>query len=166
MSSNKSGLGPVLGSNPKILILGSLPGDESIRCQQYYAQPSNRFWKIISGLFGENLRYRNYEERIDFLKVHGIALWDVLASAEREGSLDSNIGKAIPNDLRSLLNDNRTIEFIAFNGKKAADCFKKCFPGLIKKNPDRLKILQSSSGANCRLTLQEITDDWKTKLNL
>lgn len=166
MSSNKSGLVAVVGKYPKILILGSLPGDESIRRQEYYAQSRNRFWKIISGLLRYDLLPDNYEKRIKILKEHGIALWDVLASAIRKGSSDSNIIEEIPNDLRSFLKDNPTIEVIAFNGKKAAECFEKFFPGLIENNPDKIKILQSSSGANCRLSLPKIIADWKTKLNL
>ena len=86
----KEGLQPVIGPNPRILILGSLPGDESLRKQEYYGNPRNMFWDVMSGVLGEKAPIR-YPERVEYLKRHGIALWDALHVAEREGSLDANI---------------------------------------------------------------------------
>ena len=86
----KTGLAPIAGKSSRLLILGSLPGDESIRRQQYYAHPRNHFWPIMAGLLGEELP-EDYEKKKAMLLRHGIALWDVLFSAEREGSLDTNI---------------------------------------------------------------------------
>ncbi|MDE6299899.1 MAG: DNA-deoxyinosine glycosylase, partial [Muribaculaceae bacterium] len=139
MTDNKTGLDAVVGICPKILILGSLPGDESIRRQQYYSKSGNRFWKIIFGLLGHNFVPNDYQERIKILKEHGIALWDVLSSGVREGSLDSNISEEIPNELSSFLKDNPTIAVIAFNGQKAAKSFEKFFPELVHKNLNKLK---------------------------
>ena len=94
-SNHKQGLAPLVGPCPQILILGSLPSDESIRRQEYYGNPRNLFWKVIAGVYGEPTP-EAYEAKKDILFRHGIALWDVCASAERKGSLDAvlNGGKA------------------------------------------------------------------------
>ena len=73
----KKGLQPVIGSNPRILILGTLPGDESLRKQEYYGNPRNMFWKVMSGILEEPAPMQ-YAEKVEYLKRHGIALWDVL----------------------------------------------------------------------------------------
>ena len=85
---------------PQILILGSLPSVASVTQQQYYAHPQNAFWRIIEALFAER-QPLTYAQRIALLKQHRIALWDVIASAKREGSLDSAIEAAsvVPNDI-------------------------------------------------------------------
>ena len=108
----KEGLQPVIGSNPRILILGSLPGDESLRKQEYYGNPRNMFWDVMSGVLGEKAPIR-YPERVEYLKRHGIALWDALHAAEREGSLDANIKNEEFNDIAGLLVANPSIEVIA-----------------------------------------------------
>ena len=84
------GLDAVVGVDARVLILGTLPGAQSLKCGQYYAQPRNQFWQIMGRLFefSPDLPYPN---RIDQLKENGIALWDVCASACRTGSLDSRI---------------------------------------------------------------------------
>ena len=120
----KEGLKPIIGNNAKVLILGSLPGDESLRRQEYYGNPRNRFWDVMSGIFGEKAPFE-YSEKIEYLKRHGIALWDVLHAAEREGSLDANIRNAVFNDIAGLLSDNPSIEVIVTNGKAAENSLKK-----------------------------------------
>jgi len=85
---------PIADSSCVCLILGSMPGEESLRRQQYYGHPRNAFWRIIN----ENLPNRSYEDRCSFLLAHGIALWDVLKSAHRQGSLDSAIRNEKPNE--------------------------------------------------------------------
>src|SRR5690554_3614325 len=83
-------LPPVVGTRPRTLILGSLPGRKSLEMQQYYAHPQNAFWKIVAQLFGAPSSLP-YGRRVKILTDHHIALWDVLAAAERPGSLDSSI---------------------------------------------------------------------------
>jgi hypoxanthine-DNA glycosylase len=78
---------PVISKRSKILILGSIPGAKSLEMRQYYAHPQNRFWKIIFELLNENFT-TDYSEKIKILKKHHIALWDVIDSCERKGSLD------------------------------------------------------------------------------
>lgn len=120
----KHGLLPVVGQNARILILGSLPGDESLRRQEYYGNPRNRFWAVMGGVLGEDAP-ESYPEKVMYLKKHGIALWDVISAADREGSLDSNIRNMEFNDIAGLLSANPTIEVIALNGNKAIGSFNK-----------------------------------------
>ena len=102
MEKTKRGLAPVIGDAPEVLILGSIPGDISIQKQQYYASPRNQFWQILSGVFDSPVG-STYADRVEFVLTHKLALWDVLKSADREGSLDSSIRKAAQRLRRVLL---------------------------------------------------------------
>jgi len=109
-----------------ILILGSMPGVESLRQQQYYAHPRNAFWDIMGGLFGFG-RTLPYPERLQKLKQSRIALWDVAHQCERPGSLDGNIrtGSVIANDFQSFFALHSGIKAIFFNGRKAAELYRR-----------------------------------------
>ena len=95
---------PNINMKSEILILGSMPGVKSLEMCQYYAHPQNRFWKLM-GKFckTDNLQELNYQEKLRILLKNKIALWDVIQSCERNGSLDSNIQNETPNDIRNLL---------------------------------------------------------------
>lgn len=110
----KPGLAPWVGDNPIVLILGTLPSDESIKNGQYYQNPTNRFWTIIHTLFGGLPNDKSKE----FLFQHKIALWDCLKYAQRKGSSDKGFvkGSEIPNDISKFLKQNPTIEYIILNG--------------------------------------------------
>ena len=100
----KNGLEPIYDENSKILILGSLPSEQSIKKQEYYGNPTNQFWKILSAVFEDKfLTFNDYEEKKNFLKKHHIALWDVIKCAQRKGSLDVNIKNETYNDLKTLV---------------------------------------------------------------
>src|SRR5215475_13892032 len=118
----KHGLAPIVWPHARVLILGSLPGDESLRRQQYYGNPRNQFWSILSRVYGTPIG-ADYGERLAFLERHGIALWDVLARAERHGSLDSNIRNEAPNDFGDLFRALPDLRVIALNGAKSASAF-------------------------------------------
>lgn len=120
------GFPPVLPENPKVLILGSMPGVESLRKQQYYGHPRNAFWFIMGELVGAKPEL-GYKQRCEILQNHGIVLWDVLKHCKREGSLDSAIvGESeVANRIPELLEEKGTIKAIFFNGKKAEQAFKK-----------------------------------------
>jgi hypoxanthine-DNA glycosylase len=122
METWKEGLAPIIASTSRVLILGSLPGDMSLSMQQYYANPRNQFWAILGAVFGRTLQ-SPYEEKINFALAQGLALWDVLKAADRKGSLDANITKAIPNEFGELLAEYPEIRLIALNGRKAAAHF-------------------------------------------
>ena len=107
-----------------MLVLGSLPGDESLRRQQYYGNPRNQFWEILRRVFDDDPG-NDYQQRLAFLKFHGIALWDVIGSAEREGSLDSAIRAERPNDFAALFAELTELRTIALNGSKAAAAFAR-----------------------------------------
>ena len=115
---------PLVWNDPKILILGSMPGAESLRQQKYYAHKRNVFWRIIADLLNGQ-----YPQRYEFdtmrMIERRIALWDVLKHCEREGSLDHNIKNEHPNDFEAFFEIHSTIEVIFFNGQKAANSYEK-----------------------------------------
>jgi len=114
------GFEPVVTPETRVLILGSLPGVASLAAGQYYAHPRNAFWPIMDGLTGEGLSGLPYAARLERLKAHGIGLWDVLASAERSGSLDAAIRSPEAADLCGLVERLPELKAIAFNGALAA----------------------------------------------
>jgi hypoxanthine-DNA glycosylase len=115
---------PIIDKKSRVLILGSMPGEESLRKQQYYAHPRNQFWRIIYALFGQTVE-EDYQKRTAFLKSRGIGLWDVIESCYREGSLDSDIRRERPNDFDWLFIEYPNIAHVFFNGAKAYDTFRK-----------------------------------------
>ncbi len=108
----------------RVLILGTLPGAESLRRQQYYAKKENSFWRIMGELIGAAPELP-YEDRLDLLRARGVALWDVCASAERVGSLDSSIRSPVANDFPSFFRAHQRIELICFNGQPAEKLFRR-----------------------------------------
>ncbi len=123
---------PVAAADARILILGSLPGAESLRRQQYYAKLQNRFWWIMGEIYGAYPALP-YEERLGILRQAGVALWDVCHSAVRMGSLDSNIRAetVVPNAIGAFLDHHWQIRLLAFNGSEAEKLFDlKCLPTL------------------------------------
>lgn len=118
--TRKSGFDPVVDADTRLLILGSLPGDASLRAGQYYGHPRNAFWRLIGGVNGRDLAALPYEDRLAALKAAGVGLWDVIASAERPGSLDAAIRRPEAADLRGLVDHLLALRAVAFNGGKAA----------------------------------------------
>ena len=152
----KQGLEPWIGKNPKILILGSMPGDESIRQQTYYADIShNSFWKIMYSLF---MKKENQDNK-EFITSHNIALWDCVQSGIRIGSLDNgfNDKTVIPNDLESLINQYPTIKTIILNGKGKTYQYYRKFFSQIKIN--HLIVLDSTSNT-CSKTFDYKKQEW------
>jgi hypoxanthine-DNA glycosylase len=116
----KRSMAPVGSQDARLLILGSLPGEASLRAQRYYAHPQNQFWRLLGEAIGEELAGLPYEERLARLSVRGIALWDVVGKALRQGSLDGAIRGATSNQLRQFAATHPQLAAIAFNGKTAA----------------------------------------------
>ena len=114
------GLAPVFDANTRLIVLGSFPGVASLQAQQYYGHPRNHFWPILATLWNVDLKSAPYAERLDAARAHGIGIWDVYASCEREGSLDSAIENAKFNDLASLKRRAPKLEAIAHNGGESA----------------------------------------------
>jgi hypoxanthine-DNA glycosylase len=111
---------PVVNQDVRLLILGSLPGEMSLAQSRYYAHPQNRFWHLMGDVTGIDLPGLDYPGRLRALLAHGIGLWDVVAQARREGSLDSNIRDHAHNDLVALAQSLPCLEAVAFNGGTAA----------------------------------------------
>ena len=118
--TRKRAFEPVVGAKTRLLILGSLPGDASLRAAQYYGHPRNAFWRLIGGMIGRDLAALPYEDRLAALKAAGVGLWDVIASAERPGSLDAAIRQPEAADLRGLVANLPDLRAVAFNGGAAA----------------------------------------------
>ena len=145
---------------PVALILGSLPSVTSLGQQQYYAHPQNAFWRIIEALFANGAPC-DYAQRIELLKQNRIALWDVIASAKREGSLDSAIQPetVTPNDIVGLLNAYPSITTIYLNGGTAATLFKRHIAKQLSATV-RIISLPSTSPANARMGFEEKLGKW------
>ena len=157
---------PLLGESARILILGSLPGKRSIAEQGYYAHPRNAFWPIMSELLGFELNLP-YTDRIARLHEHRIALWDVVASAQRPGSLDSAIVRrsARYNDIPALLKRSPAIELIGFNGNAAADLFKRAQKEWQTPLREVSQVrLPSTSPAHAALSKQQKLAAWRSAL--
>lgn len=116
----KAAFPPSVDEGTRLLILGSLPGDASIKQGEYYAHRGNAFWTLIGDVLGEYLRGLPYAMRLKRLKARRVGLWDVIESADREGSLDSAIRGAELRDLGAFAARLPALEAIAFNGKTAA----------------------------------------------
>lgn len=141
----KQSFAPLINASSKVLILGTLPGEDSLKYHQYYGHKRNQFWQIIGELVQENLTELNYVDRCCRLLQHGLALWDTLKRAERRGSLDNNIRQPEYNDIPALLRTYPNIKTIAFNGRQAGVFFKIHHNSLPKNI--KLKYLPSSSPA-------------------
>ncbi len=116
----KAGLPPVGAADPSLLILGSLPGERSLREARYYAHPANQFWRLLGTAVGTELAALTYAARIAALDSRGIALWDAVATATRRGSLDGALRSISPNPLRDFVRTHPALCAIGFNGKVAA----------------------------------------------
>jgi hypoxanthine-DNA glycosylase len=109
---------PVVGAAPRVLVLGTLPGEESLRRRQYYAHARNLFWPILYALFDRPVE-SDYAARLAFAMAHQVALWDVCRSCEREASADATIRREEPNAIAALLDATPSIAAVAFNGGSA-----------------------------------------------
>lgn len=160
MENVKNSFKPIVDRKSKILILGSLPSDKSIMANEYYGNKTNQFWDIISLIFEkEKINFKNYDEKIQFLKKHNIALWDVYCSAERFGSLDTNIKNGTFNSIKEFMNTYKNIELILVNGKKAEAGFRKY---LKSENVHyNYRYVPSSSSANTRFSVMGKVELWR-----
>ena len=149
---------PLIDKRSQILILGSMPGVESIQRQQYYAHSRNQFWKIIYAIFSVELE-EGYERKLEFLKKKRIALWDVIASCTREGSLDTNIKDETANDFSNLFQEYTRLKGVFFNGAKAYETYKKLVGMRSESKIDFVK-LSSTSPANTKKFAEKF-EDWK-----
>ena len=120
------GFPAVHAGTPAVLILGSLPGRASLAAGQYYAQPRNAFWPIMGALFGAAPEL-DYAARLERLTARSVALWDVLASGTRPGSLDASIEREtmVVNDIAGFVRRTGGVRLVLFNGKTAAALYRR-----------------------------------------
>lgn len=117
---------PIVGDNPKVLILGSMPGVQSLKLEEYYGFGRNQFWKIMCDLFGFDSEL-SYGIRVEKLMENSIALWDVIHSCTRKGSLDTDIQNITVNDIPGFLKQHPSITSIYLNGGKAEQVLRKYY---------------------------------------
>jgi hypoxanthine-DNA glycosylase len=153
----KTSFPPIRDSQCVKLILGTMPGEISLRSNQYYAHKGNQFWKIMFSIFGKPFS-ENYEARKRILLENKIALWDVLMNCEREGSSDNAISLEQPNDFKKFFEENPLISSIYFNGNNAADYFNHFIKPETKQ---KFSVLPSTSPANTWKTFEEKVSEWK-----
>lgn len=157
------GLPVAAGDAPEVLILGSMPGMESLRQRQYYAHPRNRFWPLMGLLYGVDPTI-GYRQRLDMLQRARVALWDVLASCRRIGSLDSAIARAseAPNPVAEWIGAAAGLRAVALNGGKAAEAFDRHVAPVLA-GPARFEVhrLPSTSPANAAWSLERLYQRWQ-----
>lgn len=147
---------PVFDENSRVLILGSFPSVASRRAMFYYGHPRNRFWRVLSLLYNEEIP-EDVDGRREFLLRHGIALWDSIASCTIAGSSDASIRGAVPNKIPELL-EKAPVKKIFCNGKTSHACYEKYVYPLtgIHAAP-----LPSTSPANAAKSLEALAAEWK-----
>ena len=153
----KTALLPFIDNHSTILILGTMPGEESLRLQQYYGNRGNRFWKLLFTVFDEPFT-TDYTKRIELLQSKNIAIWDVLAYCERDGSLDSKIKNEIPNNFEVFFSTYPKIKTVFFSSKNAAKFYEKY---AIRQSGIHYHILPSPSGANATKSFDQKLEEWK-----
>lgn len=156
---------PFVPDGARLLILGTLPGEESLRLQQYYAHPRNHFWPLIAALSESSLP-TSFAARVALLEANRWALWDVLEGAERIGSSDAAIRNPTVNAFADFFSMHPTISTVAFNGQKARDLFRRFVlkPGLVAE--DRLAAIDlPSSSPLYTIPFEEKLAVWRTKLD-
>ena len=149
-------IAPVFDKDSKVLILGSFPSVRSREEGFFYGHPQNRFWKVTSRIFGEELPVTIDEKKAFLIRNH-IALWDVIGSCEIDGSSDSSIRDVTVNDLSVIL-DVADIRAIFLNGKKAEQYYLKYLFPVLKRDA---VCLPSTSPANAAWNLDKLADAWK-----
>ncbi len=153
---------PIEDGNAQVLVLGSMPGQASLAAGQYYAHPQNAFWRIISVLLRCDPASA-YPARVKALKSARIALWDVLQTCTREGSLDARIERdtQVANDFRTFFRKHKEITRVFFNGSKAQACFKRHVSEEINTGPIAYARLPSTSPAHASLSFERKLRAWR-----
>jgi hypoxanthine-DNA glycosylase len=155
-----TGFAPIARPDARVLILGSFPSQRSLDAGEYYAHPRNAFWPIMRELVGATGSYR---QRCGTLMRHGIALWDVLGSSVRPGSMDADIRteSAKPNDFKTFCREHPDIGLICFNGRTAAALFRKFVDAGSLGIEPRQETLPSTSPAYASMPVSEKLDQWR-----
>ncbi len=157
------GFPPLADSRARVLVLGSMPGVASLRARQYYGHPRNAFWPIMGDIFGFDAA-APYPQRVDALRAHRVAVWDVLAACERPGSLDADIDlrSVEVNDFAGFLAGHPQLRRLCFNGATAQAMFRRhVLPSLDAPVPFDMVRLPSTSPANAGMRLADKRRAWQ-----
>lgn len=156
---------PVENPDANVLILGSMPGEASLRAGEYYAHPRNHFWRMMAALIALDPA-APYAQRIQALQASHIALWDVLHSCTRAGSLDADIDKAsqVANDFESFFARHAKITHVFFNGTAAEQIYRRRVLPVLNLQHIGYKRLPSTSPANASLSFERKLEAWKAVL--
>lgn len=163
MSARAQSFEPIAGADARVLILGSMPGQASLLAGRYYAHPRNAFWPILGGLLGFDAD-TPYAARCAALLGARIALWDVLHSCVRVGSLDSAIEAPRPNEFARFFSRHRAIERIVFNGLTAEKLFRRQVLPMLRAPAFDLRRAPSTSPAHAGLPLTQKRSAWAEAL--
>lgn len=153
---------PILPVKPHTLILGTMPGEKSLEANEYYAHPQNQFWKFMGDIYGAE-QSLPYTQRIEILKKQNIAVWDVLQTCIRKGSMDSDIKNPIVNDFANFYNKNPTIALVVFNSLVAEKLYKRLVLHTLTQQIEYRRV-PSPSPANARLNYADKLALWKETL--
>jgi len=157
-AERKRSFPPIVDADTRVLILGSLPGEASLAAGQYYANPRNAFWRLLETVLDAPLAPLAYEDRLATLQSRGVGLWDVVAEAERRGSLDAAILNSSANDLLALVETLPALRAVAFNGGTAARLGSRLLAPVA--NRMALIALPSSSPAHAARSFAEKAEAW------
>jgi len=153
---------PLAPQNPKILIVGSMPGAASLAKNQYYGYPQNRFWKILFRYFDAPFS-NDYDARKNLLLQNGIALWDTMEACERkDSSLDSAIKNPVPNDIPGFILGSPSVQAVFTNGAAAAKMFRRHFSKSLSQIPCRA---MPSTSPRQRMGFEQLYGVWKAALD-
>lgn len=161
--TRESGLPPIVGMEPRLLILGSFPSKMSLAAGLYYANPRNQFWPIMQLLFSLECGTATPENQDDLTRHH-IAVWDVIASrAFQTGAMDRDIKDPVMNDIPGFLRKYPTIRCIALNGGMAKHCFNR----IIRDGPEKIIVMRlpSTSPANATYSFRQKLERWRAVLD-
>lgn len=157
VTHNKTSFRPISNSSTAVLILGTMPGERSLKLGEYYAHARNRFWKVISTITNSELP-SSYHEKKTLLSKMNVGLWDVAHNASRKGSLDNAIEDVRPNDLEEFIRRHKKLKVVGFNGAKSEALHDKYFQ---RKASIRYLSLPSTSPANASIDFVRLCSLWQ-----
>lgn len=162
---SKTSLPAIVGERPVLLILGSMPGEESLRRQQYYAHPQNQFWRVAGALFGFDPQLA-YEDRLAALRGASVALWDVAHTCRRVGSSDATIVDVVPNAIGELLVAQPSLRLVLCNGQKAHELFVNLVAAHLPASRSDLVVrrVPSTSPAHAAQSFAQKVEAWRRAL--
>jgi TDG/mug DNA glycosylase family protein len=153
---------PLVAHNPHTLILGTMPGEQSLKANQYYAHPKNQFWKFMGEIYGADPALP-YDQRVRILVHHGIAVWDVVRACVRHGSMDQNIKEEEVNDFETFYRSHQSITRVVFNSLTAERIYKKKASTKLSQNLEYWRV-PSPSPANARMSYRDKLALWAAAL--